>query len=283
MGGCFSSSNVIHDITENQFYQKLASSGVREDCRIEIYIDCTASNIIQLSNGAQYSYHDSTPLQLGIYAQVMSACVTMLKQDNDCRIPIWCFGSVNANENKETPGIFCWGDYMIENGDPSSLIAAYHHYIQYEKLSGPTTFIPIIKQAIHDYQQYQKYQIIVIITDGLISEYKEHKEWFRKASNYPISFVIIGIGNADFRDMQKLDDLGKRKVDNVQFTSFNDIIKQHEDLKSRQNYFFYKTFMEIPIQYENFKNVLNYKPSANGSGKPQRQPSLRPSDKYELI
>jgi len=49
------------------------------------------------------------------------------------------------------------------------------------------------------------YHILLIITDGCIHDMDETKNLIVEASNLPLSIVIIGVGNADFKDMRELD------------------------------------------------------------------------------
>lgn len=54
-------------------------------------------------------------------------------------------------------------------------------------------------------QRNQKYQICLILTDGLISDIEETKDAIVELSDYPISIIIIGIGEDDFEEMSLLD------------------------------------------------------------------------------
>lgn len=47
-------------------------------------------------------------------------------------------------------------------------------------------------------QYNQKYTICLIITDGIITDFDQTVDEIVKASDLPVSIIIIGVGNADF-------------------------------------------------------------------------------------
>lgn len=51
----------------------------------------------------------------------------------------------------------------------------------------------------------QQYFILLILTDGVITDMSDTREAIVQASHLPMSVIIVGIGNADFSDMQMLD------------------------------------------------------------------------------
>lgn len=75
------------------------------------------------------------------------------------------------------------------------------------------------------------YHILLIITDGAIHDMRETKDLIVECSLYPLSIIIVGVGNADFSNMVELDGdevalrNSKGQVaarDIVQFVKFND-------------------------------------------------------------
>jgi hypothetical protein len=77
------------------------------------------------------------------------------------------------------------------------------------KLSGPTNFAPIISR-VADFAATvdggEGYYILLMITDGVITDMKQTLEVVRRATTLPLSIIIVGVGSADFADMNKLDD-----------------------------------------------------------------------------
>ena len=45
----------------------------------------------------------------------------------------------------------------------------------------------------------------MIITDGIINDMRQTIDQIVRGSNNPLAIIIVGVGNADFKDMDKLD------------------------------------------------------------------------------
>lgn len=54
-------------------------------------------------------------------------------------------------------------------------------------------------------QYNQKYSILLIITDGIINDMEKTIDQIVRGSNQPLSIIIVGVGNADFSMMDRLD------------------------------------------------------------------------------
>ncbi|XP_063573492.1 copine-7 isoform X1 [Pongo abelii] len=87
----------------------------------------------------------------------------------------------------------------------------------------------------------QQYYILLILTDGVVTDMADTREAIVRASRLPMSIIIVGVGNADFTDMQVLDgDDGVLRSprgepalrDIVQFVPFRELKnrEQHERL-----------------------------------------------------
>ena len=77
----------------------------------------------------------------------------------------------------------------------------------------------------------QAYYILLLLTDGVITDFDDTRQAIVHASGLPMSIIIIGVGDADFTEMQMLDgDDGVLKAPNgtpvqrdiVQFVPFRD-------------------------------------------------------------
>ena len=51
----------------------------------------------------------------------------------------------------------------------------------------------------------QNYFILLLLTDGVLSDMPETKKALINASRYPMSVIIVGVGGADFSAMDELD------------------------------------------------------------------------------
>ena len=49
------------------------------------------------------------------------------------------------------------------------------------------------------------YQVLLIITDGIITDMEATKAAIIAASNLPMSIIIIGVGSVNFAPMEELD------------------------------------------------------------------------------
>uniref|UniRef100_A0A2K5R761 Copine 4 n=1 Tax=Cebus imitator TaxID=2715852 RepID=A0A2K5R761_CEBIM len=56
-----------------------------------------------------------------------------------------------------------------------------------------------------DNPECAQYFILLILTDGVITDMADTREAIVHASHLPMSVIIVGVGNADFSDMQMLD------------------------------------------------------------------------------
>lgn len=66
---------------------------------------------------------------------------------------------------------------------------------------------------------------VIFITDGECMDKQETDRAIRDASEHAIYFQFVGIGNADFNYLEKLDNLSGRKLDNAGFLKVKDMTK----------------------------------------------------------
>ncbi len=71
---------------------------------------------------------------------------------------------------------------------------------------------------------HQNYTILLIITDGVINDLELTKSAIINASLQPLSIIIVGVGNADFSEMEILDSDEKLLTSNGR-TAVRDIIQ----------------------------------------------------------
>ncbi|EFC39893.1 predicted protein [Naegleria gruberi] len=165
------------------------------------------------------------------------------------------------------------------NGNPSNpncvgvdgILQSYRLALNTVQLYGPTNFSPTIQTAIayasqlsvEQSQNNQKYLILLILTDGEITDLPDTIKELVKASKYPLSVVIVGVGSADFSQMHLLDGDDKRLSngneisirDIVQFVPFRKFNYQNYHLLARE------TLMEIPSQVVQYFKSMKIKPN----------------------
>ena len=84
----------------------------------------------------------------------------------------------------------------------------YHKALNMVRLWGPTNFGPILRATndmIRAENDKLKYNILMILTDGMIDDVDNTINELVAGSFLPLSVIIIGVGNADFSTMNVLD------------------------------------------------------------------------------
>ena len=86
---------------------------------------------------------------------------------------------------------------------------AYREKIQGIQLYGPTLFGPILSNLFESLKnipvESKNYNVFLILTDGQINDMGDTKRLLVQLSYFPVSIIIIGVGNADFSIMEELD------------------------------------------------------------------------------
>ena len=249
------------EISQNCTFLDFIKAGVR--IGLSIGIDFTGSNGHPLDLGTLHSLKGDKPND---YERAIRYCGDILAYyDYDQLFPVYGFGAiVNSSNMKEAS--MCFNLNFQDNPDIytiNNVIQAYHECIEKDKLtfSGPTEFAPIIQAVISKIgDDIFHYYILMILTDGVIDDLQETIDCLVAASQYPLSIIIVGIGNEDFKKMEILDgdeaplisSIGqKRTRDLVQFVSFSKF--QNDEKKLAE-----EVLAEIPkqiVEYYKFKNL----------------------------
>ena len=115
----------------------------------------------------------------------------------------------------------------------------------------------IIEKAINITKKTKKYHILMLLSTcqfRSIEKKEKTKQSLIKASHYPLSIIVIGIGDGPWDEIQSLDDhLSGRWFDNLQFVPFLDVLLKHS--KFPDVGFALNCLMEIPDQYEAIKRL----------------------------
>ena len=147
------------------------------------------------------------------------------------------------------------------------LFKGYKDIINNILFSGPTYFAPILTEVITYARENYKinpfnYSIFLLLTDGEIQDMDETINCIVEGSYLPLSIIIVGIGNEDFSNMDKLDGDEVGLVDSngrpwmrdiVQFVPFNQY--KGDAILLRE-----KVLEEIPDQVTSFYKFLKLKP-----------------------
>ncbi|KAL4239578.1 negative regulation of response to water deprivation [Mactra antiquata] len=221
-----------------------------ETCNLIFGIDYTMSNKSQgqkTFNGR--SLHAISDDFINPYQKVI--CIlgeTLEPLDRDGIIPVYGFGDFKTKDKgtfELKPGIKCEGF--------SDVLDVYNEVTPTIKLGSPTNFAPLIYKAIEIVLETNEYHILVIVADGQVSTEKPTKEALVKASDYPLSIIVVGVGDGPWGSMKTFDDgLAERKFDNFQFVDFYEVMK---DADSPEAAFALHALMEIPEQYRHLKQA----------------------------
>lgn len=87
-----------------------------------------------------------------------------------------------------------------------------------------------------------------------------------KATHFPLSIIMIGVGDGPWQAMQYFDDsLPTREWDNFQFVEFNKIMNNPSLLNEqrREASFALNALMELPDQYKIAQNMVGSREQAD--------------------
>ncbi|KAL9974985.1 hypothetical protein ACROYT_G012097 [Oculina patagonica] len=176
----------------------------------DVGIDFTASNG---DPGQSTSLHYINPYAPNEYMQALTAVGEIIQDyDSDKLFPSFGFGA-------RIPPSYQVSHQFPLNFNPNNpycaglpgLVQAYQTCIQSVQLYGPTNISPIINHVAHFALQAAQtpaatnYFILLLLTDGVITDMEQTKQAVVAASGLPMSIIIVGVGGADFQMMEELD------------------------------------------------------------------------------
>uniref|UniRef100_A0A4W3GEZ0 Copine I n=1 Tax=Callorhinchus milii TaxID=7868 RepID=A0A4W3GEZ0_CALMI len=177
---------------------------------VKVGVDFTGSNGDPRSPD---SLHYISPNGMNEYlSAIWSVGQVVQDYDTDKLFPAFGFGALvppdgkvshefSLNFNPTNP--YCQG--------VQGVIDAYRNALVNVKLYGPTNFSPIISHvsrfaaAAAQQPTATQYFVLLIITDGEITDLDQTRNAIVAASRLPMSIIIVGVGSADFKAMEFLD------------------------------------------------------------------------------
>jgi E3 ubiquitin-protein ligase RGLG len=193
---------------------------------------------------------------------------TLAPFDADQKYPVFGFGDTNT-QDKSVFDISLGEGYCT---GVEQVMQAYKAILPSIKMDGPTSFAPAIEKALNIvHASNGSYHLLIIITDGFITEDLEslNKAVLAKASLFPLSIIIVGVGDGDghgkFDQMSKLDDdVDQRLFDNVQFVQLSKIMSENaQDVQTMELDFAVKALMEVPAQFKIMQDLGMFKDGYN--------------------
>ncbi|KAF3440627.1 hypothetical protein FNV43_RR18911 [Rhamnella rubrinervis] len=264
----------------DQVISALREAGL-ESSNLILGIDFTKSN----EWTGKYSFNRRSLHRIGStpnpYEQAISIIGRTLSPfDEDNLIP--CFGFGDASTHDQQVFSF-YPDHRPCHGFEEALIR-YRDIVPHLKLSGPTSFAPIIDAAIDIVEGSNgQYHVLVIIADGQVTrspdippgrfspQEKATVNSIVSASHYPLSIILVGVGDGPWNSMKDFDDnIPHRSFDNFQFVDFTKVMSENSETSKKETAFALAALMEIPFQYKATQTMQFNREHISGHGRRTR-------------
>lgn len=227
-------------------------------------LDFTKSNADKgLRSFGGQSLHHVGPKELNPYQEVLTIIAGQLAEfDSDQLFPCYGFGDTVTGKSY----VFSFEPYDEPCDGLQRVLERYEAIAGTVCLSGPTSFAPLIRQSIKIARESTEHTILLIVADGGVSqsEMKSTEDAIAEASLYPLSIVMIGVGDGPWGIMAEYDDwLRKRCFDNFHFVNYNTVFKQYPyatNTRARHEAFACEALMEVPSQYAAAKMLGYFSP-----------------------
>ncbi|XP_021902334.1 E3 ubiquitin-protein ligase RGLG2-like isoform X2 [Carica papaya] len=231
-----------------------------ESSNLILGIDFTKSNVWKGKKSFNGKCLHHLGDSLNPYEQAISIIGRTLSAfDEDGLIPCYGFGDVSTHDRD----VFSfYPDSKPCNGF-EEVLTRYREIVPNLQLAGPTSFGPIIETAIGIVNHRGgQYHVLVIIADGQVanvdiacqnstSQNQSTINAIVEASKYPLSIVLVGVGDGPWDMMHNFDnDIPSRTFDNFQFVNFTEIMSKDIPMSQKETEFALRALMEIPSQYK---------------------------------
>lgn len=253
---------IIHDDYNSleQVTKALADSGL-ESSNLIVAIDFTKSN----EWTGKKSFNGKSLHHLGDRLNPYEHAISIIGRtlstfDEDNLIPCFGFGDVTTHDQD----VFSFYPNHRPCYGFEEALNRYRELVGDIKLAGPTSFGPIIETAIGIVDgSGGQYHVLLIIADGQVTrsvdtgvgkfspQESSTIDATVKASMYPLSIIVVGVGDGPWDTMKEFDDnIPARAFDNIQFVNFTEIMSKDIPLAQREAEFALWALMEIPSQYK---------------------------------
>ncbi|CAN1242117.1 Protein BONZAI 2 [Linum perenne] len=238
-----------------------------------VAVDFTASNgNPRLPDSLHYidpSHNMDLSTRPNAYQKAILEVGEVLKfYDSDQRFPAWGFGARPI----DGPVSHCFNlngsKYNHEVEGLHGILIAYSNALYNVSLAGPTLFGHVITKAASIARSSlengeRKYFVLLIITDGVVTDLQETKDAIVQASDLPFSILIVGVGGADFREMEILDgDKGERLESSTSRVATRDIVQfvPMRDVENGEMSVVQGLLAELPTQFLAYMRSRNLEP-----------------------
>uniref|UniRef100_A0A8C1X1T9 Copine family member IX n=1 Tax=Cyprinus carpio TaxID=7962 RepID=A0A8C1X1T9_CYPCA len=260
--------------------KKYVNSGTVTLLSFKVESEYTFVDFIRGNPSQPTSLHYMNPYQLNAYAMALKAVGEIVQDyDSDKLFPAYGFGAKLPPDGKISHAFPLNSD--CENANCvgiEGVLEAYYDCLRKVQLYGPTNFAPVINQVAQcasEVTDGSQYFVLLIITDGVISDMVQTREAVVTAASLPMSVIIVGVGPAEFDAMEELDGDEVRvssrgraaERDIVQFVPFRDYIDRSGNQVLSMARLAKDVLAEIPDQLLSFMKSRGIEP----------RPALSPS------
>eukprot|EP00038_Savillea_parva_P016115 m.15989 g.15989 ORF g.15989 m.15989 type:complete len:628 (+) comp3337_c0_seq1:176-2059(+) len=180
------------------------------------------------------SLHYNSPYQMNEYEAAIRAIGAIIQDyDTDKLFPCYGYGAKlpNGSVSHEFPLNLNAKQPHVHGVE--GIVQAYKTSLSSVQLWGPTNFAPIINQVsrlaseskANPLNDGRQYFVLLILTDGAISDTRATVDAIVNAAKMPMSIIIVGVGGADFSTMELLDGDDGHLKDSRQNVSQRDIVQ----------------------------------------------------------
>ncbi|KAI4323295.1 hypothetical protein L6164_022913 [Bauhinia variegata] len=195
------------------------------------------------------------------YEKVLSIIGKTLAPFDDDNL-IHCFGFGDATTRDQEVFSF-HRDHCPCHGF-EEVLACYQNVVPNLKFSGPTSYAPVIEAAIDIVEKnHDQFHVLLIIADSKVTRSidtddgevspQEQKtiQAIAEASFYPLSIVLVGVGDGPWDGMEYLhDNIPKSDFNKFQFVNFTEIMSVNASPTQKEATFALLALMELPFQYK---------------------------------
>ncbi|TNJ28051.1 Phospholipid-binding Copine Family Protein [Giardia muris] len=183
-------------------------------------IDYSKSNEWTGERSYGHKLHDLSVSETPYEKVIRIMSLVVHEFDEDDIYPVYRFGCVNTRGSSVLPLMY------PSQEDPhfagfDGVCTAYRQITPHIRMSGPTTFGPLIAQAIEISKVCPGQMfILLILTDGDVVDVELDMKMIAEASTHPIVIVAVGLGDGPFEKMDQLANTPNRRFSNFTFVNF---------------------------------------------------------------
>mmetsp|Transcript_43311 Transcript_43311/g.108509 ORF Transcript_43311/g.108509 Transcript_43311/m.108509 type:complete len:555 (+) Transcript_43311:54-1718(+) len=201
------------------------------DLYLTIGIDFTLSNG-ETKDTTSLHYADPSGAWNAYQESMIGVGEVLLPYDKDGEVAVLGYGGIPPGAKEAQFSFACNGnESKPEVVGVQGVLDAYATALKSTKLFGPTNMAPLIKKAnmIAKETSSRSYQVLMILTDGEITDMVQTVDAIVASADLPMSIVIVGVGNdhhpMEFANMKVLDGDDKGLVDSHCKAAVRDVVQ----------------------------------------------------------